>query len=195
MLKNEEMYTNICLSMHNLDISLNENIKKIISETIEIIYNKISKLLDEKYKNILYNEELFDIIKQCFIDEEKKYLTKYDSINLENIKTNEEYLKYIKKQETKVEYDDKILDELSKNIFDEINKYLKDINGNTLFYQRDISSIKKEINQILLKELENYFLKTTKTNILSKASSIDIYDDVVKNYNLNTEINTISKSR
>ena len=193
MEKKEEMYTNLCVSIHNLDISLNERVQILIDSIVSDIYNKISNTIKEKYKNVLFNEELMDIIKQNFEQEKNKYLLKYDSITLENMNSEESYSKYLDEQEEKVKYDKEEISLLINNIKNSVDEYLKSINSHSLFYQRDVVKINEDINKILLKEIESYFLKTSKLNILTKSASEKVYSDIMKNYSIEREI--VGKAR
>lgn len=193
MEKKEEMYTNLCISIHNLDISLNENVQKLIAEVVSSVYKKVSNTIKEKYKNVLFDEQLMDIIKQNFEQEKNKYLLKYDSITLENMNSEESYSKYLDEQEEKVKYDKEEISLLISNIQNSIDEYLKSINSRSLFYQRDVVKINEDINKILLKEIESYFLKTSKLNILAKSASEKVYSDIMKNYSIEREI--VGKAR
>ena len=193
MEKREEIYNNLCISIHNLGISLNENIYEIIEEVIEKIYERITTMFNEKYENVLFDEQLREIIKQSFENEKNKYLNKYDSINIEDIRSRSNYKKYLEKQDEKVKFSKKNIELLSNEIMKKIDEYLRNVNFSNLSYRRDMIKINKKINDILLKEIERYYLKTSKANVLTKNANEKVYNDIRANYSIKNKLEFVSE--
>ena len=179
----EQKYVNMSINIHNLSIGLNEQIYDAISEVVGRIFAKLSSMLKSEYRTLSFDYKLEEIIKDSFNDDKNKYLNKYDSINMEDIKSNN-YENYINKQEEKVKHEDKDIKLLSDKIIEKIDIYLKDINNDSSYYKRNIDKINKSIRDILLKEIEKYFLKTSKINISFKTASEKIYEDIKTNYSV-----------
>ena len=179
----EEKYVNMSINIHNLSIGLNEQIYDAINAVVGRISTKISSMLKSEYRTLSFDYKLEEIIKNGFDDEKSKYLNKYDSINMEDIK-DKNYKNYINKQEEKVKHEDKDIKLLSDKIIEKIDIYLKDINNDSSYYKRNIDKINKSIRDILLKEIEKYFLKTSKINISFKTASEKVYEDIKTNYSV-----------
>ena len=177
----EQKYVNMSINIHNLSIGLNEQIYDAINAVVGRISTKISSMLKSEYRTLSFDYKLEEIIKNGFNDEKSKYLNKYDSINMEDIK-DKNYKNYINKQEEKVKHEDKDIKLLSDKIIEKIDIYLKDINNDSSYYKRNIDKINKSIRDILLKEIEKYFLKTSKINISFKTASEKVYEDIKTNY-------------
>ena len=180
------LYENVCIQIHNTTISYDEELQSLINETVNTIYNKVSEKITQTY-GASCNSGLLNIVSYSFEKEKTRFKDQYPSLDMENIESRANYENYLNNSETNMD-----LADFSSKLEEKISNYLYIINTENEAYRRDIFSIKRDINLIISREVETYFLKVSKMSMLMKSSIKSVYDEVIKNYGLTNQVQVSS---